>query len=206
MTVASTETARPARARRTAPAEAPAPVATPEPVAALAAVVPQAVAPLAPVSDDPGPRPARRPFGVRRQKLAYDTRPGFHRHWFHDLPGRIPYALECGWKHVQDKDGRNVCLDVGARDGGGSMRDYLMELPLAWYNEDQAAKLQSRNDIDAEIRRGVAIGRNSNPISAGYATPSAPGFTDRKVSAVMQEDGKQFFGDRAPNPETTGAA
>jgi hypothetical protein len=204
MTVATTETARPVRARRTA--EAPTPAAAPEPATSLAVLAQQAEAQQLPATDDPGPRPARRPFGVRRQKLAYDTRPGFHRHWFHDLPGRIPYALECGWKHVQDKEGRNVCLDVGARDGGGSMRDYLMELPLAWYNEDQAAKLKSRNDIDAEIRRGVATGRDNNPISGGYATQAAPGFTDRKVSAVMQEDGKQFFGSRAPNPETTGAA
>lgn len=202
-----TAAANPARAVRARRSEETAPpVAEPAPSTPVLAAIPAPLVEAPPADVDPGPRPARQPFGVRRQKLAYETRPGFHRHWFHDNPGRIPYAIECGWKHVQDKEGRNVCREVGAREGGGGMRSYLMEMPLQWYKEDQAAKLKPRDEVDAEIRRGVPIGRDGASVASGYGTPGAPGFTERKVAAQLQPDGKQFFGDRTSNPDSTGGA
>lgn len=186
----STAAATPVRARRvreTAPPSAPV-----EPVAA-----PVAPAPVADVTEVPASAPLqRKPFGARRQKLAYPDRPGFHRHWFHDTPGRIQSAIEAGYAHVKE-DGRNVQRSVGVRGGGGGITAYLMEINLEWYKEDQKAKLKSRDEIDAEIRRGVARGPNGETDNryGAYGTGSTPGFTDSKITAESDPaTGKQSFG------------
>jgi hypothetical protein len=98
-------------------------------------------------ASDPAPEAApgagrsnRRPFGARDQKLAYAARPGYHRHWFNDDPGRIDRAHEAGYEHVKDgQTGKNVSTVVGTARGGGSLVAYLMEIPEEWYREDMAA-------------------------------------------------------------------
>lgn len=135
----------PVRAKRTIlpePAPAPALEAPPAPSEAdIAAEYP--------------PGFVRKPFGSHVQKLSYPERPGFHRHWFNDTPGRISRALEGGYKHVQDRDGKNVSRIVGAAPTGGGMNAFLMEIPNQYWLEDQAAKNKARDEIDAKIKRGI---------------------------------------------------
>lgn len=213
MADASTVT-RPVRARRSAPEAAPSAVAVSPPPALEPA--PAATPPTPALNGNGngaehaggfGPRPpVRRPFGVRRQKLFYPPDPAFHRHWFHDEPGRIAWAIECGWKHVTGDDGKNVSRATGTKEGGGGLISYLMELPIEWYKEDQAAKLKSRDEIDGEIRRGIVAGRGNAPIAPGQDERyvdhrTSAGLVGAKMTAQVAPDGRQFFGNQAAAPK-----
>src|SRR5215470_18361582 len=68
------------------------------------------------------------PFGALTQKLAYPSRPGYHRHWFNDDENRIDVAREGGYEHVT-KDGVPVSRKAGVNKAGGVMLAYLMEIP-----------------------------------------------------------------------------
>jgi hypothetical protein len=117
----------------------------------------------------------RKPFGAQTQKLTYPSRPGFHRHWFNDTPGRIAKALEAGYKHVQDRDGRNVARVVGVSQAGGGQTAFLMEIPEQYWREDQAIKDRARDELDAKIRRGVVAGHIPNQDGAYLPTNQAGG-------------------------------
>ncbi len=95
--------------------------------------------------------PTRKPFGSMVQKLAVAPRPGYHRHWFNEEPGRVDMAKENGWNHVlADATGKPVTRVV---DKGGKQA-WLMEIPQAWFDEDMAAQQQGVDDKEETIRRG----------------------------------------------------
>lgn len=125
-------------------------------------IAPQPAAPaVMPVVDVSDWLPAgfeRKPFGGHVQKLAYPERPGFHRHWFNDYPGRIARALEAGYKHVIDREGKNVARIVGTAEKGGGLNAFLMEIPMQYYLEDQRVKDRGRDELDAKMKRGVIAG------------------------------------------------
>lgn len=104
----------------------------------------------------------RRPFGTLQQKLAYPERPGYHRHWFNDVPGRISQALEAGYEHVKDSEGKPVTRVVGVAEQGGPLNAFIMEIPEEWYQEDMIA----HEKVDAERLEAVR-----NPTVQG--TPDA---------------------------------
>jgi len=99
-------------------------------------------------------RDTRKPFGSHQQKLAYEARSGYHRHWFNDTPGRLEKALEAGYTFVLDRQQRKVSRPVGVSEGGGSLMGYLMETPEEWYKEDMAAEQQRINELEDNIRQG----------------------------------------------------
>lgn len=101
----------------------------------------------------------RIPFGSFTQRLEYPQRPGYHRHWFNDSPGRIMRALQAGYKHVADQDGRNVCRPVGTAIGGGALLGFLMEIPASWWDKDMALIQKNVDRIDRDIRRGDVEGK-----------------------------------------------
>lgn len=106
----------------------------------------------------PGRR-TRVPFGATQQKLSYPPRPGFHRHWFRDDPGRVERAKAAGYDHVTDpQTSRPVTRLGGAAEGGGGLDMYLMEQPQHWHDEDVALGQKPVDEIDRAIRHG-AIGR-----------------------------------------------
>lgn len=108
----------------------------------------------------------RRPFGSQRQKLAYPSRAGFHRHWFNDEPGRIEEALEAGYEHVKHETKHvSVSTVVGTARGGGALHAYLMEIPIQWYEEDMA----SREAEYAERIRAIKQGDFAKPQGADGA-------------------------------------
>lgn len=114
------------------------------------------------ISREPKGRAERIPLGSHRQKLIADVRPGFVRRWINDKGARIQYALQGGWEFVsRDKttatttdQGQGVSQVTGTREGGDSMRSYLMEISKEWYDEDQAAKQKRIDDVESQIKRG----------------------------------------------------
>jgi hypothetical protein len=97
----------------------------------------------------------RRPFGGREAKLKFPDRPGYHRHWFNDEPGRIIRAQEAGYDHVIDpRNGKPVSNVVGIGRGGGALTAFLMEIPEEWYREDMAAQDQAVIDLLGQIKTG----------------------------------------------------
>lgn len=115
-------------------------------------------------ADEPAPHPEapapvrrpvnRKPFGAHEQRLAAPNRPGYFRYWFNDEPGRIERAIEAGYDHVKDADGRPINRVVGKTGAGSGLIAYLMECPEEFYNEDMAAAQQERDATMAAIRRG----------------------------------------------------
>ena len=94
-------------------------------------------------------RQIRRPLGTYAQKLALDRRPGYHRHWFNDQPGRVDEAVANGWAHVADREGKPLKRVVGSGRDRGALYAYAMEIPEVFWQEDMAARhadAQSRVD------------------------------------------------------------
>jgi hypothetical protein len=85
-------------------------------------------------------RRIRRPMGAFSQKLELPTRPGYFRHWFNDLPGRVDQAKASGWEHVRDRDGQPKKMVVGRSGQSGGQLAYAMELPEIFWREDMIAK------------------------------------------------------------------
>ena len=84
-------------------------------------------------------RATRKPLGAFSQKLALPKRTGYHRHWFNDVAGRIDEAKANGWAHVKGTDGKILSRCVGTGRDKGSLFAFAMEIPLIFWEEDQAA-------------------------------------------------------------------
>lgn len=172
--MAEASTATPQRARRSARGPNPlSPVANLPPIP-QAAPAPAAAAPEhAPALPIPAELPAnvtigpdgeilidgrpRRAFGSQTQYLDNTQRPGYHRHWFNDSPGRIQMAKEAGYNHVMDRDGKPMARVVGTREGGGEITAYRMEIPVEWFDQDKALIHQRVDEIEAQMQRGTAL-------------------------------------------------
>ena len=103
-------------------------------------------------------RAVRSPFGVTTQKLALPVRPGYHRHWFNDVAGRIDEATTSGWAHVKDqKTGQPMKRTVGSGRDGGALIAFAMELPeVFWQEEMDARHKRAAEQIDAIKKRPFA--------------------------------------------------
>lgn len=165
MSDVSAETAAPVRARRarvdapSAPMPSPRSEPAPAPVEALAPSAPAIIPSTAPGSEPPVlERPAnfvRQPFAGVRYKLDNTPRPGFFRRWFNDDRNRIIDAQRAGYTFVLDQNGAKVKYTAGTMERGGGLVAYYMEIPLEWYEADQATKLQAREAKMNQIRHGI---------------------------------------------------
>lgn len=99
---------------------------------------------------------SRAPFGALGQKLAYEAREGFHRHWTNDTPGNVATRLSWGYEHVKDKEGKTVSAIVGTMDGGGPLIAYLLEIPEEWYAEDMKKQQEEVDRRVEALKRGDA--------------------------------------------------
>lgn len=99
-------------------------------------------------------RSKRVPFGRRQQKLAYARRPGYHRHWFADHPGRVEEARAAGWEHVKDHEGKTVSKLHGRHRDGRAMIGYLMEIPEVLWKEDLQQDQRRIDDGEQGMRAG----------------------------------------------------
>ena len=102
----------------------------------------------------PRRRRSRKPFGNQDQKLQYPERPGMHRHWFNDIPGRLMRAKEAGYEQVMDENGEPVKMVVGVSRGGGPLTAYLHEIPIEDYQEDMAANDSVVHERLGQIKAG----------------------------------------------------
>lgn len=103
----------------------------------------------------PRRRRVRKPFGNMDQKMAYPDRPGYHRHWFNDVPGRLMRAEDAGYDLVMDPNGKPVSLVVGIGRGGTPLTAYLHEIPQEDYDEDMAAQESVVRERLGQIERGA---------------------------------------------------
>lgn len=190
----STATA-PTRARRPMNSAA----APPPPAPVVAAPTPAA----APVEMIEAPvRPARRPFGSRRQRLDNTPIPGYQCYWFNDLPGRIQQAKEAGYEHVLDADGKPVQTVGGVMEGGGAIKAYRMKIPHEWYAQDQALKEEPRALIDRQMRGEEGKdGRYSSEGRPGFGAIGRDGEKAQSASVAMSTEGRQKSGWLPPDPQ-----
>lgn len=114
-------------------------------------------------------RGKRAPFGRRTQKLAYPVRPGYHRHWFADHPGRIEEARLAGYEHVKDHEGKTVSKLHGRHRDGRAMLGYLMEIPEVLWREDLKAQSERVDEGEAAIKQGQAqVGKGGEKQGSFY--------------------------------------
>ncbi len=180
----STTTTTPTRARRSMNSAAPPlPAPSPEP------------APVAPPTDAIGlpERPARRPFGTRRQRLDNPLIPGYQCRWVNDTPGRVQYMKEGGYEHVLDAEGKPVKTVVGVIEGGGGLIAYRMKIPLEWYQQDQASKEEPRREVDQQMRQGTNFrdGLRSSEGRPAFDARYKDGEKARSATTVMDTGGRQ---------------
>jgi hypothetical protein len=117
-------------------------------------LMPAAAAPK-PMEAQAGPDMATAPgvrqrvaYGQRSAKLYAAKREGFERRWMNDDPGRVQEKIDAGWTHVMDRHGKPEVRVVDRRAG---LKAYLMEIPTAYYNEDQAAKSENLDATEKVI-------------------------------------------------------
>ena len=117
-------------------------------------------------------RKGRIPPGVQSANLDYPRRRGFERRVVCDRPGRLEKFEQGGWdfvslddlggdnpadKKVAAKEGvdSRVSQVVGTHKDGSAMTGYLMEIPTELYDEDQAAKMERVDNLEAGFRKGL---------------------------------------------------
>ena len=122
----------------------------------------------------PKKRRRRASVGGFHLKLHAPERPGFHRRWFNDTPGRIANAEELAYDHVCDPSIKSDSTDtrvrrlVGTQASGQPLYAYLMETPIEEYQAGAAEKEETHRQIDKAIREGRdATGRMENSYGEG---------------------------------------
>ena len=99
-------------------------------------------------------RQVRAPFGAMSQKLAIPERPGYHRHWFNDVAGRIDEAKASGWSHVKNpRDGTPLKRVVGTGRDDNALYAFAMELPEVFWLEEMAARHKVAQDKIDSIKK-----------------------------------------------------
>ena len=119
----------------------------------------------------PEGRRERIPMGGLNLQLLASERPGFQRRWCAKRGTRLQKFLDAGYDYVKDEKNVDEAGDgMGARISkiSGDEMLYLMEIPLKWYNEDQAAKNKKRDEIDKTLRRGRIQGATAQDTGAFY--------------------------------------
>lgn len=108
----------------------------------------------------PTRRRKRADLNGQHLKLKAPERPGFHRRWFNDNPGRIAMAEELAYDFVSDTGIKSDSPDsrvrrlVGTQASGAPQYAYLMETPLSEYQAGIEEKEESHRTFEEAIRRG----------------------------------------------------
>ena len=118
------------------------------------------------------------PMGAKVGRLKVPEKPGWHRHWFRNEPGRIERAMQAGYRFVDSAEismipqqlggsveqtgstdlGSNVSVAAGGYgDNGQAMRLFLMECPMRLY---ERAKAMLQQDTDNTVE-ALAAGRGN---------------------------------------------
>lgn len=132
-------------------------------------------------------RKERIPVGGTRDILTVkDKDPNYEYRWVVDAPGRVKRFQDGGWEVVTDN------LDIGqvtvdspkgkvasavTKHGGGNVTLVLMRISKAWYDEDQAAKQDKVDALEASMQDDIR--RNRIPFGGGETgyTPEGGGLS-----------------------------
>lgn len=101
----------------------------------------------------------RRPLGEYNFKLALPHRRGYKRHWFVDAPGRVDLATQNGWSLIRGKDGKPLRRNAGRGPQAPSQFAFAMEIPLVFWEEDQAYKHKIASERVDGIRNRTATAK-----------------------------------------------
>lgn len=149
--------------------------AAPKPEAPVTADTAPEVSPEAPPveGEATGRRRRRSSVGGLNMKLQVPDRPGYHRHWFNDVPGRLAMAHELAYDFVEDPSIKSDSPDnrirrhVGTIDGK-PLYAYLMETPLEEFERGQREKVEETREVDLAIAAGRDLdGRVENQYGHG---------------------------------------
>lgn len=119
-------------------------------------------------------RKTRVPVGVPTLNLDYPTRDGYCRRVVCDRHGRLDKFIKAGWRFVgedelESKPGSALKINtretidgsvgqvVGTHKDNTQMMGYLMEIPEELYDEDQAAKMEQLDALEAGLRAGRGL-------------------------------------------------
>src|SRR3990167_2564154 len=105
-------------------------------------------------------RTKRTPIGGPRNILTVTNKdPNYFYRWVNDTPGRIDRFLQAGYEVVNhEAEVGEKTVDRASKLGSavtmvrGSATLVLMRIPLEWYNEDQAAKQEEIDSLEASMR------------------------------------------------------
>jgi len=134
-------------------------------------------------------RKTRVPPGIPSLNLDFPSRDGYVRRMVADRPGRLDKFLRGSWSFVErDKleEPNPGSLKAGTREGVDSrvsqvigvhkdnspMIGYLMEIPEALYQEDQALKGDKTDELEATLRQGADADGSNRPGQDGRYVPS----------------------------------
>ena len=127
--------------------------------------------PVVPPDDPDDPlaeiRRTRIPVTDAHAKLDAPPRPGFHRRFVNDKPGRIEKFQRAGWVIVM-KDGKPWSESVSDSE---KLRGFLMEIPDEFYIDDFIRKQEKLDETDFAIYRGRL---NEEPGDNRYVPRSTP--------------------------------
>ena len=119
-------------------------------------------------------RRARVPLGIKQANLAASARAGYQRRWVNDTPGRLQQAEQGGYTFVSTDPtakstdlGAHTSRVVGTKEDGTAMQAFLMEIPMDWYEEDQATKQKPLDDFENALKGKPAIEGAYIPRSGG---------------------------------------
>lgn len=137
-------------------------------------------------------RKQRKPVGATHLNLEAPKRAGYMRRWVNDNKNRLQRFSEGDWEfvmlpeseadeasgtHKQTSDLR-VRQAAGTQEaGGGALYTYLMEIPIEFYNEDQATKAEELDEIDKQLEaRGGGLSEKApGDVKAGVFRDRARG-------------------------------
>ena len=124
----------------------------------------------------------RIPVGSARDILTVaNPDPNYHYRWVLDdpkRPGRLQRFLTGGYEIVTDdvevgqkavdRSNKKLGSAITRPDGGSTL--VLMRILKEWYDEDQAAKQEKIDDLEATMSRDSKEGRIPGTSEAGYGT------------------------------------
>lgn len=117
----------------------------------------------------------RVPMSIPQLMLGVPEIPGYVMHWFADRPGRIPRALQGGYKFVDQSEvtinnfgfaddvttsgntdlGSRVSVHGGVAENGGSERLYLMKIKQEWYDKDMQLREEASDRVVNALKQGT---------------------------------------------------
>jgi len=102
----------------------------------------------------------RQEWGQFLQKLALPVRPGYHRHWFNDVAGRIEEAKASGWAHVKNpRDGTPHKRAVGTGRDNNVLNAYAMEIPEVFWQQEMDARHAIASEKVEGIKKKIAAAK-----------------------------------------------